>query len=153
MEPIDSPLTDYSGDNTNDTDIAVLDVISDKKYARSPESPPNTNKTSSTNVCSDHSVKKCINEVSSTQPCLNIVSEKNLEPDEEKEIEIDKEVETVLQSGTIVESLSITTENINFVSSEAHSVKGNFLSVTFFYYLWLVNKSYILYACIKYYFI
>lgn len=53
-----------------------------------------------------------------------MINEKHIEQDDEKEIEIDKEVETVLQSGTIVESLSITTENLNFVSNEVQSVKG-----------------------------
>ncbi|KAL0848933.1 hypothetical protein ABMA28_013328 [Loxostege sticticalis] len=124
VEPIDSPLTDYSGENTNDTDIALLDDAGEKKYSISPES------FSGKSVCtgsSDHSVRKWINEVSSTQPCLNVANEKNngLEIiDEDKEsIEIDKEVETVLQSGTIVESLSITTENLNSVSSEAQISK------------------------------
>lgn len=128
VEPIDSPLTDYSGENTNDTDIALLEDAGEKKYSISPES------FSGKSVCtgsSDHSVRKWINEVSSTQPCLNVANEKNngLEIiDEDKEsIEIDKEVETVLQSGTIVESLSITTENLNSVSSEAQISKGIYL--------------------------
>ncbi|CAH2233551.1 jg13185 [Pararge aegeria aegeria] len=123
VEPVGSPLTDYSGDNTNDTDLAVLDDSSEKKYTISPESPSYTKKTVCTTVSSDRNVKKCINEVSSTQPCLNVVCEKNMDQEDEKEIEIDKEVETVLQSGTIVESLSITTENLNFVSNEAQVVK------------------------------
>ncbi|XP_034827393.1 zinc finger protein 131-like [Maniola hyperantus] len=123
VEPVDSPLTDYSGDSTNDTDIAVLDDSLEKKFPISSENVPKTNKTVCTTLPTERSVKKCINEVSSTQPCLNVVSEKNVELEEEKEIEIDKEVENVLQSGTIVESLSITTGNMNFVSSEAQSVK------------------------------
>lgn len=61
-------------------------------------------------------------EVSSTQPCLN---EKLNNGDASEEIiEIDKEVETVLQSGTRIESLSIKTENLNLVSTDC---KGNFL--------------------------
>ncbi|XP_047545345.1 zinc finger protein 131-like [Vanessa atalanta] len=121
VEPVDSPLTDYSGENTNDTDIAVLEDTIEKKYSVSPE---NVSNKSMCNMASDRCVKKWINEVSSTQPCLNMINEKNIiEQDDDKEIEIDKEVETVLQSGTIVESLSITTENLNFVSSEAQSVK------------------------------
>ncbi|XP_045779007.1 zinc finger protein 131-like [Maniola jurtina] len=125
VEPIDSPLTDYSGDSTNDTDIAVLDDSLEKKFTISPGNVPNPNKTVCTALLTDRNVKKCINEVSSTQPCLNVVIEpcKNVELEEEKEIEIDKEVENVLQSGTIVESLSITTGNMNFVSSEAPNVK------------------------------
>lgn len=31
LEPVESPLTDCSGDNTNDTDIAVLDDVVEKK--------------------------------------------------------------------------------------------------------------------------
>ena len=31
LEPAESPLTDYSGDNTNDTDIALLDDVAEKK--------------------------------------------------------------------------------------------------------------------------
>lgn len=79
---------------------------------------------------SNRTVKKWISEVSSTQPCINISNEKSniIDVDEDKDsIEIDKEVETVLQSGTIVESLSITTENLNSVSSEAHTCKGVFI--------------------------
>ncbi|XP_063529113.1 uncharacterized protein LOC134740532 [Cydia strobilella] len=120
LEPIDSPLTDYSGENTNDTDIALLD--DEKKYLTSPESF--SSKSVCTTASGDRNVKKWINEVTSTQPCLNI-NEKgidNIEDDKEC-IEIDKEVETVLQSGTIVESLSITTENLNSVSSEAQNCK------------------------------
>ncbi|XP_050685455.1 zinc finger protein 131-like [Leptidea sinapis] len=109
VEPIDSPLTDYSGDNTNDTDIAVLDE-SDKRYRINLDLP---NK-STTN----ESTKKGINEVSSTQPCLNNVCEK-ISSDCDKEVEIDKEVETVLQSGTLVESLNITTENLKLMTNEA----------------------------------
>ncbi|VVC97306.1 unnamed protein product [Leptidea sinapis] len=109
VEPIDSPLTDYSGDNTNDTDIAVLDE-SDKRYRINLDLP---NK-STTN----ESTKKGINEVSSTQPCLNNVCEK-ISSDCDKEMEIDKEVETVLQSGTLVESLNITTENLKLMTNEA----------------------------------
>lgn len=56
-----------------------------------------------------------------------MINEKHIEQGDEKEIEIDKEVETVLQSGTIVESLSITTDNLNFVSSEIQTVKGIFV--------------------------
>ncbi|XP_063375982.1 uncharacterized protein LOC134663519 isoform X2 [Cydia fagiglandana] len=121
LEPIDSPLTDYSGENTNDTDIALLDE-NEKKYSTSPESF--SNKSVCTTASGDRTVKKWINEVSSTQPCLNI-NEKGIDNiDDDKEcIEIDKEVETVLQSGTIVESLSITTENLNSVSSEAQNCK------------------------------
>lgn len=124
LEPIDSPLTDYSGDNTNDTDIALLEEALEKKYTVSPESL--SNKTVCTTASSDRKVKKWISEVSSTQPCLNINEKSNStdSTDEDKEsIEIDKEVENVLQSGTIVESLSITTENINSVSNEAQNCK------------------------------
>lgn len=121
VEPVDSPLTDYSGDNTNDTDIAVLDDTLEKKYSVSTE---NISNKSVCTTATDRCVKKWINEVSSTQPCLNVINEKHIEQDDEKEIEIDKEVETVLQSGTIVESLSITTDNLNFVSSEVQSIKG-----------------------------
>ncbi|XP_028163627.1 zinc finger protein 131-like [Ostrinia furnacalis] len=122
VEPIDSPLTDYSGENTNDTDIALLEDT-EKKYSISPESL--TGKSPCTGSI-DNSVKKWINEVSSTQPCLNVANDKTSLDiiDEDKEsIEIDKEVETVLQSGTIVESLSITTENLNSVSNDAHICK------------------------------
>lgn len=122
VEPVDSPLTDYSGENTNDTDIALLDENLQKKFTASPDNY------SGKSVCtngSDLTVKKWISEVSSTQPCLNTPCEKTADcSDEDKEVEIDKEVETVLQSGTIVESLSITTENLNTVSSEAHNCKG-----------------------------
>ncbi|XP_072936348.1 uncharacterized protein [Epargyreus clarus] len=125
VEPVDSPLTDYSNENTNDTDIAVLEDSLEKKYSVSPEIL--SSKSVCTSVSSDRSVKKWINEVSSTQPCLNISNEKtngiDLIEDDKDSIEIDKEVETVLQSGTIVESLSITTENLNSVSSEAQSIK------------------------------
>ncbi|XP_045459264.1 zinc finger protein 131-like [Melitaea cinxia] len=120
VEPVDSPLTDYSGENTNDSDIAVLDDTLEKKYSVSTE---NVSNKSVCTTATDRCVKKWINEVSSTQPCLNVINEKHIEQDDEKEIEIDKEVETVLQSGTIVESLSITTENLNFVSNEVQSVK------------------------------
>lgn len=77
-------------------------------------------------MSSEKNVKKWISEVSSTQPCLNINEKTNgiIVDDEKESIEIDKEVETVLQSGTIVESLSITTENLNSVSSEAQNCKG-----------------------------
>ncbi|CAG4973124.1 unnamed protein product [Colias eurytheme] len=109
IEPIDSPLTDYSGDNTNDTDIAVLDDNIEKKYSVTSDTPSNKLLTS------NETTKKWINEVSSTQPCLNTSLEKDKD---EKEIEIDKEVETVLQSGTIVESLNIATDNMGFVSNE-----------------------------------
>lgn len=104
VEPVDSPLTDYSGENTNDTDIAILDENMDKKYSIT-DSPKSH--------FSDTNGKKWINEVSSTQPCLNTCD------NDDKEIEIDKEVETVLQSGTIVESLNIATENLNLLSNEA----------------------------------
>lgn len=113
-EPVDSPISDYSGENTSDADLAALEVCLEKKYSISPEcisSKPLER-------------KKWINEVTSTQPTLNISSDKINDMDEEKEIEIDKEVETVLQSGTIVESLR-TTENLNFVSTESHCIKGN----------------------------
>ncbi|XP_022116424.2 zinc finger protein 131 [Pieris rapae] len=103
VEPVDSPLTDDSGENTNDTDIAILDDNMDKKYSIT--SSPKSH-------CSDTNGKKCINEVSSTQPCLNTCDT------DDKEIEIDKEVETVIQSGTIVESLNIATENLNLLSNE-----------------------------------
>ncbi|XP_068620976.1 protein bric-a-brac 1-like isoform X2 [Battus philenor] len=120
VEPIDSPLTDYSGDNTNDTDIALLEDV-EKKYSVSPESPLEKS------VLKERNVKKWISEVSSTQPCLNVGNDKTNgidSVDEDKDsIEIDKEVETVLQSGTIVESLSITTESLNSVSSEVQSIK------------------------------
>ncbi|XP_041974164.1 protein abrupt-like [Aricia agestis] len=115
-EPIDSPLTDYSGENTNDTDIAVLDSALEKKY------PMNTECLSKKAINSNCNLKKWINEVSTHTPQC-IANEKGNEVDEEKDLEIDKEVETVLQSGTIVESLSITTENLNFVSNEAHNMK------------------------------
>ncbi|XP_047507312.1 protein abrupt-like [Pieris napi] len=103
VEPVDSPLTDDSGENTNDTDIAILDDNMDKKYSIT--SSPKSH-------FSDTNGKKCINEVSSTQPCLNTCD------NDDKEIEIDKEVETVIQSGTIVESLNIATENLNLLSNE-----------------------------------
>ncbi|CAH3843489.1 protein abrupt-like [Pieris brassicae] len=103
VEPVDSPLTDDSGENTNDTDIAILDDNIDKKYSIT--SSPKSH-------FSDTNGKKCINEVSSTQPCLNTCD------NDDKEIEIDKEVETVIQSGTIVESLNIATENLNLLSNE-----------------------------------
>ncbi|XP_073941421.1 uncharacterized protein [Choristoneura fumiferana] len=123
LEPIDSPLTDYSGENTNDTDIAVLEEPVEKKYSASSENF--SNKSVCTTASGDCNAKKWINEVSSTQPCLNICNDKGSDAaDEDKDcIEIDKEVETVLQSGTIVESLSITTENLNSVSSEAQNCK------------------------------
>ncbi|KAI5639669.1 BTB/POZ domain-containing protein [Phthorimaea operculella] len=122
-EPIDSPLTDYSGENTNDTDIALLDDALDKKYTVSPESLSGK----SVSTGSERIVKKWISEVTSTQPCLNNCEKSGLDAtDEDKDsIEIDKEVETVLQSGTIVESLSITTENLNSVSNEAQNCKGD----------------------------
>lgn len=116
VEPIDSPLTDYSGDNTNDTDIAILDDSLEKKYSISSPKSQHFN---------DSNGRKWINEVSSTQPCLNTCD------NDDKEIEIDKEVETVLQSGTIVESLNIATENLNLLSNEA--VKGIVYSVSNFY--------------------
>lgn len=124
LEPIDSPLTDCSGENTNDTDIAVLDEPIEKKYSTIPENF--SNKIVCTTASGDRNTRKWINEVSSTQPCLNICNDKGSDAvDEDKDcIEIDKEVETVLQSGTIVESLSITTENLNSVSSEAQNCKG-----------------------------
>ncbi|CAF4870950.1 unnamed protein product [Pieris macdunnoughi] len=105
VEPVDSPLTDESStsENTNDTDIAILDDNMDKKYSIT--SSPKSH-------FSDTNGKKCINEVSSTQPCLNTCD------NDDKEIEIDKEVETVIQSGTIVESLNIATENLNLLSNE-----------------------------------
>ncbi|XP_026326079.1 zinc finger protein 131-like [Hyposmocoma kahamanoa] len=122
-EPVDSPLTDYSGENTNDTDIALLDDPVDKKFLVSPEIL--TGKFTHTASNEQH-LKKWINEVSSTQPGLNLCEKANgtdsLDDDKDS-IEIDKEVETVLQSGTIVESLSITTGNLNSVSSEAQNCK------------------------------
>ncbi|XP_026757294.1 uncharacterized protein LOC113516980 [Galleria mellonella] len=124
VEPIDSPLTDYSGENTNDTDIALLEDNLERKYSI------NSDTFSNKSICmsgNDRNVKKWINEVSSTQPCLNIGNEKingiDSNDDDKDSIEIDKEVETVLQSGTIVESLSITTENLNSISSEAQICK------------------------------
>ncbi|XP_059059326.1 protein tramtrack, beta isoform-like [Achroia grisella] len=124
VEPIDSPLTDYSEENTNDTDIALLDDSLEKKYSINSE----TFSSKSISMSRDNrNVKKWINEVSSTQPCLNIANEKSngtdSNDDDKDSIEIDKEVETVLQSGTIVESLSITTENLNSISSEAQICK------------------------------
>lgn len=123
-EPVDSPLTDYSGENTNDTDIALLDDPVDKKFLVSSEIL--TGKLTHTTSNEQH-LKKWINEVSSTQPGLNLCEKANgtdsLDDDKDS-IEIDKEVETVLQSGTIVESLSITTGNLNSVSSEAQNCKG-----------------------------
>ncbi|CAH2988528.1 unnamed protein product [Chilo suppressalis] len=125
VEPIDSPLTDYSGENTNDTDIALLEDALEKKYRISPESL--TGKSPSNVISGDGCTKKWINEVSSTQPCLNAMNEKicgiDAVEEDKDSVEIDKEVETVLQSGTIVESLSITTENLNSVSSEAQICK------------------------------
>lgn len=121
MEPIDSPLTDYSGENTNDTDIALLEDV-EKKYSVSPEG---SGKTVCSMVQKDGSVKKWINEVSSTQPCLNVEKTNGIDIDEDKDsLEIDKEVENVLQSGTIVESLSITSDSLNSVSSEVQNIKG-----------------------------
>lgn len=32
IEPAESPLTDYSCENTNDTEIAVLEDVADKKH-------------------------------------------------------------------------------------------------------------------------
>lgn len=131
MEPIDSPLTDYSGDNTNDTDIALLDDTIEKKYVVSPEG----NKSVCTTASIDRNVKKWISEVTSTQPCLNINDKSNStdSTDDDKEsIEIDKEVENVLQSGTIVESLSITSENIKLASNEVQSCKGMFETLKFY---------------------
>ncbi|XP_022820689.1 protein tramtrack, beta isoform-like [Spodoptera litura] len=107
IEPVESLLTEYSGDNTNDMEIALLEDSTEKKLT----------------------VENCLNkkvhnvsdridksEVSSTQPCLN---EKLNNGDASEEIiEIDKEVETVLQSGTRIESLSIKTENLNVVSTD-----------------------------------
>lgn len=121
MEPIDSPLTDYSGDNTNDTDIALLEET-EKKYCINSE-------ISTKSVCTtgpnNRNIKKWISEVSSTQPSLNSNDKNTVSTEDDKDsLEIDKEVETVLQSGTIVESLSITTENLNVVSSEAQNCKG-----------------------------
>ncbi|CAK1549661.1 unnamed protein product [Leptosia nina] len=109
-EPVDSPLTDYSGENTNDTDIAILEDNLEKKYSIT---------TDSLKSGLSNDGKKWNNEVSSTQPSLNT----NDVIDADKEIEIDKEVETVLQSGTIVESLNIATENLNLLSNEA--LKGS----------------------------
>ncbi|XP_053602046.1 protein tramtrack, beta isoform-like [Plodia interpunctella] len=124
VEPVDSPLTDYSGENTNDTVIALLEDNVDKKYSVSPE--PLSGKVCN-NTSNDRSIKKWLNEVSSTQPCLNIVNEKingtDSGEDDKDAIEIDKEVDAVLQSGTIVESLSITTENLNSISTEAQICK------------------------------
>ncbi|XP_028035837.1 longitudinals lacking protein, isoforms H/M/V-like [Bombyx mandarina] len=120
VEPIDSPLTDYSGDNTNDTDIALLEET-EKKYCINSE-------ISTKSVCTtgpnNRNIKKWISEVSSTQPSLNSNDKNTVSTEDDKDsLEIDKEVETVLQSGTIVESLSITTENLNVVSSEAQNCK------------------------------
>ncbi|CAK1603447.1 unnamed protein product [Parnassius mnemosyne] len=125
VEPIDSPLTDYSGDNTNDTDIALLEDNLEKKYSVGSESP--SGKSVCSTILSDGKVKKWINEVSSTQPCLNTSNDKangidSIEEDRDS-VEIDKEVETVLQSGTIVESLSVATESLNSVSCEVQSIK------------------------------
>lgn len=108
IEPVQSPFTDYSGENTNDTDIALLDEPSEKKRTISSEN-------CSRKLCLNDRTDKI--EVSSTQPCL---VEKNGNADT---IEIDKEVETVLQSGTRIESLSIKTENLNSVSNEAQNCK------------------------------
>nr|XP_049708280.1 protein tramtrack, beta isoform-like [Helicoverpa armigera] len=109
IEPIESPLTDYSGENTNDTDIALLEDTSDKKQI-SAENCLNKK----AYMLSDRIDKS---EVSSTQPCLN---EKINSSDASDEIiEIDKEVENVLQSGTRIESLSIKTENLNLVNTDA----------------------------------
>ncbi|XP_075991974.1 uncharacterized protein LOC142987235 [Anticarsia gemmatalis] len=111
IEPIESLLTDYSGENTNDTDIALLEDTTDKKRTASPE-------TCTRQICLNERLDKI--EVTSTQPCLN---EKNNGNDNDEIIEIDKEVETVLQSGTRIESLSIKTESLNSVSSEAQNCK------------------------------
>ncbi|XP_013133537.1 PREDICTED: zinc finger protein 131-like [Papilio polytes] len=120
VEPIDSPLTDYSGENTNDTDIALLEDV-EKKYSVSPEG---SGKTVCSMVQKDGSVKKWVSEVSSTQPCLNVEKTNGIDIDEDKDsLEIDKEVENVLQSGTIVESLSITSDSLNSVSSEVQNIK------------------------------
>lgn len=123
-EPVDSPLTDYSGENTNDTDIAMLDEPVDKKYNINPETLTGKFIHSTS---SERNVKKWINEVSSTQPGLNLCEKTNgtdsLDDDKDS-VEIDKEVETVLQSGTIVESLSITTGSLNSVSSDVQNCKG-----------------------------
>ncbi|CAB3231365.1 unnamed protein product [Arctia plantaginis] len=110
IEPVESPLTDYSGDNTNDTDIALLEDSSEKKHNINPEN--------CSNKCLNERIDKI--EVSSTQPCLN---EKINANNADTIIEIDKEVETVLQSGTRIESLSIKTESLNSVSSEAQNCK------------------------------
>ncbi|CAD0196354.1 unnamed protein product [Chrysodeixis includens] len=112
IEPIESPLTDYSGDNTNDTDIALLEDTTDKKHSQA--DCPNKK----TYITSDRIDKT---EVSSTQPCLN--EKLNGGDTSDEIIEIDKEVETVLQSGTRIESLSIKTENLNLVSSDAQNCK------------------------------
>lgn len=107
IEPVESLLTEYSGDNTNDTDIALLEDSTEKKLT-----VENCLNKKTHNV-SDRIDKS---EVSSTQPCLN---EKLNNGDASEEIiEIDKEVETVLQSGTRIESLSIKTENLNLVSTD-----------------------------------
>ncbi|KAL4715116.1 hypothetical protein ACJJTC_012163 [Scirpophaga incertulas] len=121
VEPVDSPLTDYSAD-TNETDIALMEDTLEKKYLVSPDNLSGRSKKAST----DGSVRKWINEVTSTQPCLNAASDKvngDGTKDDKESVEIDKEVETVLQSGTIVESLSISTENMNAVSNEAQVCK------------------------------
>ncbi|GBP33661.1 Longitudinals lacking protein-like [Eumeta japonica] len=121
VEPLDSSLSDFSGENTNDTDIALLEDCLEKKYSI------NTEKYLGKSICAtgtcEKSMKKWINEVSSTQPCLNATCDKNNSDsadDDKDSIEIDKEVETVLQSGTIVESLTIPSDNINSVCSESH---------------------------------
>lgn len=123
-EPVDSPLTDYSGENTNDTDIAMLDEPVDKKYSVNPQT---LTAKFIHSTSSEQNVKKWINEVSSTQPGLNLCEKTNgtdsLDDDKDS-IEIDKEVETVLQSGTIVESLSITTGSLNSVSNDIQNCKG-----------------------------
>ncbi|KAJ8729631.1 hypothetical protein PYW08_001212 [Mythimna loreyi] len=108
IEPVESPLTDYSGDNTNDTDIALLEDSLDKKHSNTENC---LNK--KMYMPSDRIDKS---EVSSTQPCLNEKLKAGVASDEI--IEIDKEVETVLQSGTRIESLSIKTENLNLVSTD-----------------------------------
>lgn len=106
IEPIDSPMTDFSGDNTTDTDLQE----DEKKFTLSPDN-------SKRNDTDCEKLKKWNSEVSSTQPCLNV----DCVDDDKDSVEIDKEVETVLQSGTIVESLSIT-DNIN-VASEVQNNK------------------------------
>lgn len=118
-EPIE---LDYSGgENTIDSDLRMYEGSIPSVNAKNPDENSNNahDKTvSANNIVSNGDVFTEMSTNKDNTAQNNINSHSDVEKEKEIGTEIEKEIENVLQSGTIVESLSITTENVNMIASE-----------------------------------